>query len=100
MSNSDADFFSYFTPLDELIQLIYQGAHKFVALSAVDDASWTIHVGLTCNSGEGRWWKGRWSESDVRKFVVCVFIAGSSSIFLSYSFPGTENVVYCLRILR
>ncbi|KAH8107814.1 hypothetical protein BXZ70DRAFT_912768 [Cristinia sonorae] len=68
MSSSDVDILSHFTSLDELIQLVYQGAHKFVVLSAVDDVSWTIHVGLT-NSEEGRWWRGKWGEKDIQKFV-------------------------------
>lgn len=68
--SSDVDVISHFTALDELIQLLYQGAHKFVVLSAVDDANWIVHVGLS--KSEGRWWKGTWSEKDIRKFVVCV----------------------------
>ncbi|KAH9941029.1 hypothetical protein B0H21DRAFT_753682 [Amylocystis lapponica] len=60
------DVFSHFSPLDELIQVIYQGTSRFVVLSAVDDVSWTVHVGL---SGGGRWWSGRWAERDVHKAV-------------------------------
>ena len=69
MSDSDADILSHFSVLDELIQLIYQGAEKFVVLSAADDDSWTVHVGLS-SSDDGRWWKGSWQEKDIRKFVV------------------------------
>ncbi|TCD66715.1 hypothetical protein EIP91_001008 [Steccherinum ochraceum] len=65
--SSDVDVLSHFSALDELIQLIYQGAHKFVILSAVDDNNWAIHVGLS--NSEGRWWRGTWSEKDIRKFV-------------------------------
>lgn len=64
--------FDAFGPLDELIQVIYQGPSRFVLLSRVDfDAlvpSWTIHIGL---ADKGRWWRGRWEESDVDSFVVC-----------------------------
>lgn len=67
MSDSEVDILSHFTSLDELINLIYQGAHKFVVISAVDEKSWTVHVGL---SDSGRWWKGTWSEKDVQKIVV------------------------------
>lgn len=73
MSDSDADVLSHFSVLDELIQLIYQGAEKFVVLSAADDDSWTVHVGLS-SSDDGRWWKGSWQEKDVRKFVVCFLL--------------------------
>ncbi|THH27984.1 hypothetical protein EUX98_g6213 [Antrodiella citrinella] len=65
--SSDVDILSHFTALDELIQLIYQGAHKFVVLSAVDDDKWTVHVSQS--NSEGRWWVGTWSEKDIRKFV-------------------------------
>lgn len=66
--SSDSDTLSYFTPLDELIQVIYQGSARFVIISSVDDASWTVHVGLT--GTEGRWWRGRWTEKDVKNTVV------------------------------
>ncbi|KAH9847183.1 hypothetical protein C2E23DRAFT_742387 [Lenzites betulinus] len=65
--SSDSDAMSHFTPLDELVQVIYQGSSRFVIISSVDDASWTVHVGLT--GEDGRWWQGRWTEKDVRKFV-------------------------------
>jgi len=64
---SSDDLLSHFGPLDELIQVIYQGHLKFVVLSAVDEVSWTVHVGLS--GDEGRWWRGRWTEKDVRKTV-------------------------------
>ncbi|RPD78329.1 hypothetical protein L226DRAFT_558303 [Lentinus tigrinus ALCF2SS1-7] len=63
--SSDSDVISHFSPLDELIQVIYQGSARFVILSSVDDASWMVHVGLTGN--EGRWWRGRWTDKDVKK---------------------------------
>lgn len=68
MPDSETDILTHFAALDELIQLIYQGSHKFVVLSSVDDVSWTIHLGL--NGDDGRWWRGRWTERDIRGFVV------------------------------
>ncbi|KAI9066584.1 hypothetical protein FKP32DRAFT_357177 [Trametes sanguinea] len=65
--SSDSDVISHFTALDELIQVIYQGSARFVIISSVDDASWTVHVGLT--GDEGRWWRGCWTEKDVRKVI-------------------------------
>lgn len=60
-----------FGPLDELIQVIYQGMHRFVLLSKVEfdssEPSWDVHLGL---ADEGRWWKGRWVETDVYELVV------------------------------
>ena len=53
-----------------LIQVIYQGSARFVIISSVDDASWTVHVGLT--GDEGRWWRGRWVEKDVKKQFVSI----------------------------
>lgn len=69
-SSDDDSFSSHFAALDELVQLIYQGPLKFVVLSSVNDAGWTVHLGLTGISG--RWWKGTWTEKDVDKFVVCM----------------------------
>ncbi|KAI0082040.1 hypothetical protein K474DRAFT_1681735 [Panus rudis PR-1116 ss-1] len=77
-SSEEDDVLGYFNGLDELIQLIYQGAHKFVLLSSVDSTNWTLHLGLT---GEGRWFKGKWTESDIHKFV-----GKSSSAILFESF--------------
>ncbi|KAI0633295.1 hypothetical protein C8Q77DRAFT_1114166 [Trametes polyzona] len=65
--SSDSDSLSHFMPLDELIQVIYQGSSRFVIVSAVDDASWTVHVGLT--GDDVRWWRGRWTEKDVREVI-------------------------------
>ncbi|KAL7281227.1 hypothetical protein ACG7TL_004535 [Trametes sanguinea] len=66
--SSDSDVISHFTALDELIQVIYQGSARFVIISSVDDASWTVHAGLT--GDEGRWWQGKWTEKDVREVIV------------------------------
>ncbi|KAI0093434.1 hypothetical protein BDY19DRAFT_990072 [Irpex rosettiformis] len=57
---------SHFGAVDELIQLIYQGSNKFVLISAVSSSHWTLHLGL---NGAGRWWKGKWSERDIFKFL-------------------------------
>jgi hypothetical protein len=54
---------SHFGVLDELIQVIYQGVERFVLLSKIDDASWTVYVGL--HGPEGRWWRGCWLEKDI-----------------------------------
>ncbi|EIN12072.1 hypothetical protein PUNSTDRAFT_50822 [Punctularia strigosozonata HHB-11173 SS5] len=56
-----------FTALDELIQLIYQGASRFVVISRVDDHAWTLHVGLSASgsAADGRWWRGRWTAEDI-----------------------------------
>ncbi|KAG6813774.1 hypothetical protein H0H92_007726 [Tricholoma furcatifolium] len=67
MSN---DVFANFACLDELTQVIYQGAYRFVVLSAVSD-QWTIYLGLS--GPEGRWWRGSWNETKVLE------IAGSKS---------------------
>lgn len=58
---------SEFGTLDELIQVIYQGANKFVVLSSVADDAWSVY--LTLANSEGRWWTGRWTEKDVLDFV-------------------------------
>jgi hypothetical protein len=69
MDSSDSgDVFSNFGALDELVQLVYQGAAKFVLLSKVDDKSWTVHLGLT--GAEGRWWTGSWSVEKVLSLAV------------------------------
>lgn len=68
MSSSEQDTLSHFAALDELIQLIYQGAHKFVVISSVGQLSWDVHLGLT--GPDGRWWKGKWTEKDIQQFVV------------------------------
>ena len=60
-----------FTPLEDLIQVIYQGLNRFVLLSKVDfdslEPSWTVYLGL---ADDGRWWKGKWVEKDVHDFIV------------------------------
>ena len=65
--------FDSFASLDEIIQVVYQGADRFVVLSNVEfgplRAGWDIHVGL---ADEGRWWKGRWTEKDVENIAVCL----------------------------
>ena len=60
-----------FTPLEDLIQVIYQGLNRFVLLSKVDfdslEPSWIVYLGL---ADDGRWWKGKWVEKDVHDFIV------------------------------
>ncbi|KAI0695951.1 hypothetical protein C8T65DRAFT_664414 [Cerioporus squamosus] len=74
--SSDSDVISHFSPLDELVRVIYQGSARFVIISSVDDASWTVRVGLT--GDEGRWWRGRWTDKEVKK----QFGSGVSSFLL------------------
>ncbi|KAI5121976.1 hypothetical protein M0805_002046 [Coniferiporia weirii] len=62
--------FDSFGPVDDLVQVVYQGSQRFVLLSRVDfearEPCWTVHLGLT---DVGRWWRGRWVEKDVYGFV-------------------------------
>lgn len=58
----------YFSALDELIQIVYQGSAKFVLMSRVDHTSWTVHLGLS--GPEGRWWRGKWADEDVKAITV------------------------------
>lgn len=71
--------FDSFTPLEDLIQVIYQGLHRFVLLSKVDfdslEPSWNVYLGL---ADGGRWWKGKWIEKDLHDFIV------SASTYFSY----------------
>lgn len=62
------DVLSHFGGLDELIQVVYQGFERFIVLSAVNESSWTVYVGL--KGPEGRWWRGSWSARDITQFVV------------------------------
>jgi hypothetical protein len=61
---------SHFGGLDELIQVIYQGADRFVALSQVTESAWSIYLGL--KGPEGRWWRGSWSAQHILKITVRV----------------------------
>jgi len=60
-----------FGPLDEMIQLIYQGIHQFVVMSNTTHDEWTVHIGMV--GVAGRWWRGVWREKDV-SVVVSYFI--------------------------
>ncbi|EED83029.1 predicted protein [Postia placenta Mad-698-R] len=53
-------------PLDELIQVVYQGSSRFVVLSSVE-SDWTVHVGLS--GPDGRWWRGAWGSKHIRGAV-------------------------------
>lgn len=61
--------FDGFGPLDERIQVIYQGIDRFVLLSNVDfvEERWSIHVAL---ADKGRWWRGCWGAADVLGVAV------------------------------
>ncbi|KAG9220974.1 hypothetical protein CCMSSC00406_0002426 [Pleurotus cornucopiae] len=61
------DFISSFGGLDELVQIIYQGAHRFVLLSTIDDEKWSLHLGMS--GPEGRWWRGIWAQDDILSLV-------------------------------
>lgn len=61
------DMTSDFFAVDELIQVIYQGALKFIVLSKITRTAWTIHVALDKTE---RWWSGQWSPSDIETFLV------------------------------
>lgn len=65
-----ADIIGNFSPLDELIQLIYQSIYQFVVMSSVTYDKWTVHVGMVGDAG--RWWRGVWEEKDVVGVVVSV----------------------------
>ncbi|KAF8995482.1 hypothetical protein BDQ17DRAFT_1310975 [Cyathus striatus] len=56
-----------FSCLDELIQVIYQNAERFVVMSNVSYEKWCVHVGIS--GAEGRWWHGAWTEADVLQIV-------------------------------
>lgn len=60
----------HFGVLDELIQVIYQGADRFVALSEITESAWSIYLGL--KGPEGRWWRGSWSAQHIVKITVRV----------------------------
>lgn len=61
--------FDDFGPLDERIQVIYQGTDRFVVLSNVDfvDESWTVCVAL---ADKGRWWRTTWGAKEVERIMV------------------------------
>lgn len=65
---TDFDFTADMSALHELIQMLYQGSHKFIVFSNVEDDAWIIHLALTNTT---RWWKGSWTGRDLREFVVC-----------------------------
>jgi hypothetical protein len=77
------DIMSGLSPLDELIQLIYQSIYQFVVMSSVTHDKWTVHVGMVGNTG--RWWRGVWEEKDVVNIVV-------SLVFFSIKLFG-----FCVR---
>lgn len=66
------DIMGNFSPLDELIQLIYQDIYQFVVMSTATYDKWTVHVGMVGDAG--RWWRGVWEEKDVVGVVVSVLV--------------------------
>ncbi|KAJ7497042.1 hypothetical protein FB451DRAFT_1209834 [Mycena latifolia] len=77
-----------FAPLDELVQVIYQGLDKFVVLSDVTGDKWNIHLGLT--GPEGRWWRGSWREADV---LAIVGKSASDTLLESFALKLAETIV-------
>lgn len=53
-----------FCCLDELTQVIYQGAYRFVIISNIA-ADWNVHLGLA--DSQGRWWRGTWTDDDINR---------------------------------
>ncbi|EAU91123.2 hypothetical protein CC1G_03291 [Coprinopsis cinerea okayama7 len=82
------DVFSNFGALDELIQVIYQGIYRFVALSSVTDDKWTMHLGQA--GSDGRWWRGNWTETDVHNVLGS---KASESILEQFSEKVAELLV-------
>ena len=79
----------YFSALDELIQIVYQGTLKFVLISTVDRTSWTVHLGLS--GPEGRWWRGKWTDEDVKAITVRVCVAHPHSLGLTALGAGPQT---------
>lgn len=67
--SSRMSVFDDFGPLDERIQVIYQGIDRFVVLSNVDfvDESWTVYVAL---ADKGRWWRTTRGAKEVEHITV------------------------------
>ena len=75
-----SDLFDALTALDDLIQVIYQGAHRFVLMSRLHlpysfassssstepNPHWDIHLG---HADKSRWWRARWREEDIKRVV-------------------------------
>ena len=80
MTATESELFDALTALDDLIQVIYQGAHRFVvisrlhlpysfsssSLSTEPNSHWDIHLG---HADKARWWRSRWKEEDIRHAV-------------------------------
>jgi hypothetical protein len=64
MTASHSDILQHLGCLDELTQVIYQGFHRFVVLSNVDE-HWTVHLAQL--GPEGRWWRGAWDSAEMLK---------------------------------
>ncbi|KAJ7078832.1 hypothetical protein B0H15DRAFT_859436 [Mycena belliarum] len=77
-----------FGPLDELVQVIYQGMDKFVLLSDVTGDKWNVHLGLT--GPEGRWWRGKWRAADV---LAIVGKSASDTLLESFAEKLAETIV-------
>ncbi|KAF7315247.1 hypothetical protein MIND_00039100 [Mycena indigotica] len=78
----------HFGPLDELIQVIYQGLEKYVLLSDVTTSKWQIHLGLT--GANARWWQGSWTSDDV---LGVVGHSASATLLSTYAGNLAENIV-------
>lgn len=78
------DIISNLSPLDELIQLIYQSIHQFVVMSSVTHDKWTVHVGMV--GAAGRWWRGVWEEKNVVNVIVSLPLIFSIKLFAFVNF--------------
>lgn len=94
MTTTESELFDALTDLDELIQVIYQGAHRFVVMSrlhlpysfaspstsAEANPHWDIYLG---HADKFRWWRARWREEDLKRVV-----GSSASTSLIEAFAG------------
>ena len=61
---------SHFSGLHGLIQIIYRGTDRFVALSQVTESGWSVSLAL--KGPEGRWWRSLLSAQHISKMTVRV----------------------------
>lgn len=87
----------YFSALDELIQIVYQGSAKFVLMSRVDYTSWTVHLGLS--GPEGRWWRGKWTDEDVKAITVSMHCPSTRKLVDWFTPRAPSRLIICSRHL-
>ncbi|EKM80772.1 hypothetical protein AGABI1DRAFT_71284, partial [Agaricus bisporus var. burnettii JB137-S8] len=86
---ASTDIMGNFSPMDELIQLIYQNIYQFVVMSSVTFDKWTVYVGMVGEAG--RWWRGFWEERDVISVVVSIQSCCISSLSKAIQFLAGPN---------